>query len=173
MLVPWTIGEIETAKSLLDKGYSAAQIAFQLKGRTRNSVIGMFHRQKIKMAPRPPAKEQTKRLQSPKGTRVPKKPSPIKVSKLGFIAPRPHLDTDKPKPTYKPLEEHSFERMWEPVSFRKITHGQCLWIIGEVNGAETMYCGEPIADIHKNRSWCQHHYLRVFPTGGERYGKKK
>lgn len=172
MITHWSIEEIALAKKLLGQGLSALQISAHLKGRTRNSVIGMFHRQNISMAKKPAAKvkveKKVERKPVAKTKHVPKKPSRPKLSRLGFLAP--HSD-DTPKPTYQPLVEDNFERMWEPVNFRKVARGQCLWIIGEVHGLETMYCGEPIADIPKNRSWCKHHYLRVFPKGEAKNGK--
>jgi len=43
---PWTSLELKIARELFDNGASAQVIADNLPGRTRNSVIGMWHRQK-------------------------------------------------------------------------------------------------------------------------------
>ena len=42
---PWTEAELKIARELFDIGASAQVIADALPGRTRNSVIGMWHRQ--------------------------------------------------------------------------------------------------------------------------------
>jgi len=139
--IPWTIGEIQKAIEMAQKGYKASEIAMELKGRTRNSVIGLLHRRKIVMGV-------YKRIPAPAKprTRAPSAPRPISVQ----ASPTPRdYDLDK-----------MFVEAKKDVSYGKIDlidshRTQCKWIEGEGR----MICGEPTV---KGSSWCKEHYRRAF-----------
>ena len=54
---PWTWEEIKFVSDLASKGYSAKNIALELIGRTKNSVIGICHRKGIPLLQRTMEKE--------------------------------------------------------------------------------------------------------------------
>ena len=131
--------------NLAKQGMKAAEIATHLKGRTRNSVIGLLHRRKIMMSIFQP---------KPYPTRLPKKRAPSKPKVIG-----PPTD-----PITTKSRDYNIDALFaEPkknVNYGKVDlmdahSSQCRWIEGD----DRMICGDPVV---KSSAWCKAHYPRVF-----------
>ena len=156
----WTIAEGIQARKLNEAGYTAREIGAKL-GRSRNSVIGWFHRQgvKLKNVLTPEAKLAKARRVYKKRGRQPPKPLPVepKISKL-------FVNSKTKEPILQPMDEKN-------VTFMKLTNMMCKAVIGEANGVKTIYCGEK--PLKAGHSWCEYHHSLYFGrskgnTNGER-----
>lgn len=137
----WKNKEIELIAKLVDKGYSAAMIALNFKGRTRNSVIGVCHRNGIKLL------SNSKKETSPK---VPKsilrKKKPKQLSLPFMVAPKLLLPSKEEEVPYTPVNKTILEL--------DNLFLQCRAILGPVKGMDTLYCGNAVAE---GTSWCKYH----------------
>ena len=166
-LIPWRIDEIEEVRRMANLGYTALQIAENFAGRSRNSVIGLCHRQKISLQnrkfPIPENKRSRARQKPSKPTLFKFKVSPITGSKH-FIHGDPNKETKVLPPT--PIKEIDPlpNKIWGSVSFRDLSVGiirQCRFIEGHPAGLETMFCGEPVIE---GKSWCANHMQLIYAS---------
>jgi len=138
----WTIPDGIIARNMNEDGKSAREIGAAL-GRTRNSVIGWFHRAGISLDKVPPNKV-VKEVSAPK-IRKPSPPQPIKAE----FRPRLFFNSQTNKPIEQPTEAKN-------VSFTNLKGMMCRSVVGEPKGAETIYCGEPT--VKATSSWCAYHH---------------
>lgn len=161
----WTINDIEEVRRMAALGYTAMQIAQNFAGRSRNSVIGLCHRQKISLQnrclPVPENKKNRARQQPSKPSLFKFKVSPITGSKH-FI----HGESTKTLVSLPPTPIKEIDplpnKVWGSVSFRDLSNGiirQCRFIEGHPKGLETMYCGEPVV---QGKSWCADHMQLLY-----------
>ena len=140
---PWTWEEIKFVSDLASKGYSAKNIALDLIGRTRNSVIGICHRKGIPLLQRTMEKEKPSRS-------LPKKINPalfkITKTKKNRLPPLNILDT-KEDENFIPLNKTLID----------LNYGECKAIVGPIKNLETLYCGHKSVE---GKSWCLHHFLK-------------
>lgn len=166
----WTTEDGIRARKMNDEGRSAKEIAAEL-GRSRNSVIGWFHRHKIALDT--PAKMEKLSAKSSarfrKRQATPPKPTTIPLPKL-------FIDSKTKEPIPQPLNDTN-------VSFMKLTGMMCRSVVGEPNGAETIFCGEKT--MKPGHSWCKYHHSiyygykreaqsderKVIPRGDRIFGK--
>ena len=130
---------------LAKKGLKATEIAAQLRGRTRNAVIGLLHRRKIMMSifQSKPYPTRTPRKQQPSKPKITAKPTDPAVPKIR------DYDLDKL------FIESRLDVSYGKVDLIDAHRSQCKWIEGD----DRMVCGEPIV---KSSSWCKEHYSRAF-----------
>lgn len=135
----WTMDEKALAVELLNKNYSARQIAAQLNGRTKNSVIGLLNRMGLHW---PTVKPKLKRAS---------KDNPRKL-------------THTPQNMKANLE---YKRMVDPVTrpsggvpYFSIRNFECRYITFHAERIEqTLFCGDPTKGL---TSWCVKHHAIVF-----------
>jgi len=142
---PWTWEEIKFVSDLASRGFSAKNIALELIGRNRNSVIGMCHRRGIQLLQKTRQKEQPYLPLSNK-ERENKK--------------QPNYNINKPKkvrlPPIKLLEVHKDEN-FVPLNktLEDLRYFECKAIVGPIKNMETPYCGHPVI---AGKSWCPYHF---------------
>ena len=140
---PWTWEEIKFVSDLASKGFSATNIAKELIGRTRNSVIGICHRRGIQLLQKTIQKEKPLHY-------LPKKKNPslfkITKTKKNRLPPLNILDT-KEDENFIPLNKTLID----------LNYGECKAIVGPIKNLETLYCGHKSVE---GKSWCLHHFLK-------------
>lgn len=140
----WTINDTIIAKKMNEDGKTAREIGDAL-GRSRNSVIGWFHRAGISLDKATPNK--MVRVVKEKVIRIPSPPKPPAVKREPF---RPRLFFNKNgEPLVQPTNEKN-------VSFMKLKSMMCHSVIGDPKGVDTIYCGEPT--VKPTSSWCKYHH---------------
>ena len=128
---PWTWEEIKFVSDLASKGYSAKNIALELVGRNKNSVIGICHRKGIPLLQRTLPKEQLphalprKEREKRKGASFNiKNPKPVRL------------------PPIKTFETHKDEN-FVPLNktLDNLRYFECRAIVGPIKHMDTLYCG--------------------------------
>ena len=148
---PWTKAEIEIAVELAKKGLRASEIAAELKGRTRNAVVGLLHRRKIMMSIFQNKPYPTK---LPSATPKPRRKKTPTGSLVAGISLAP-VTTDRVAVNVEKLFEQKDENVvYGKVSLLDAHRTQCKYILDT-----PMVCGDPVVN---NSSWCKHHYGVVF-----------
>lgn len=147
----WSQEQIELVKKYWEQGMSSGMIAAMFPGKTRNSIIGIVHRNR-------------NRLQiSSRATVVSKRPDP----KPKVAAPRRELSVSV---IQKKMNNHfknaaakiRVEAEPPPQAYSagnktilKLSAFDCRAIIGEPNAEKTIYCG---SIVMAGTSWCKHHF---------------
>jgi GcrA cell cycle regulator len=133
---PWTADQVERLKILWADGYSASQIANELKGArfTRMSVIGKVHRLKL------PA-------------RNPRQPAQRKPYTRANGIPKPPVPPPRPKPPPPPPPPGTAPKMRQ-LTFAKLGPRHCHWPLGELIDPPRLFCG---ADADKGEVYCPVH----------------
>jgi len=111
----WTDERVEVLKKLWGEGKTAAEIAKELGGVTRNAVIGKAHRLKL-------------------SNRV----SPIQQNKKQ-AAPKPAANTEKKVPPQKPANTEDYSKA--KYSLLELGAGMCRWPIGDPQDKNFGFCG--------------------------------
>ena len=142
---PWTWEELKLVSDLASKGFAAKNIALELIGRNKNSVIGICHRRGIKLLQRTIQKEKPYLPLSNK-EREKKKQTNYNINKPKRVRlpPIKVLETHKDEnfvPLYKTLED--------------LRYFECKAIVGPIKNMETPYCGHPVV---AGKSWCPYHF---------------
>lgn len=144
---PWTWEEIKFVSDLASKGYSAKNIALELVGRNRNSVIGICHRRGIPLLQKT---EPKKRIPHP----LPKKETQKKKASNFTIkgAKKERL------PPIKVLEAHSDES-FVPLNktLEDLRYFECKAIVSPIRNLDTLYCAHPVVP---GKSWCPYHFAK-------------
>jgi len=131
----WTDERVSTLKKLWGEGKTAAEIAKELGGVTRNAVIGKAHR--LKLSNRASPIQPSKKIAKPKVVKSDKKvPAPANVN----VAPKKQvLESDKNR---------------KRIPLTDLGANQCRWPIGDPQHADFGFCGdEMIAGI----PYCMEH----------------
>lgn len=144
----WTEERVELLTKLWGDGLSASQIAKALGGVTRNAVIGKVHRlgnlpgRARDHAANIPKGTKTRAPRSeriaPNGLRVIERPADLMPS----IALEPALDTAK--------------------AFTDRSRAECVWPVGDVDGAEMLVCASPAV---VGKSYCACHQRMAYQPG--------
>lgn len=125
----WTPENIERVKAMAASGLSATQVAGQIGGVSRNSIIGIAHRNKFQFTgksgnPNPPGSTRT----APDRVFIPK----------SAIAP------------LKPGEAFPQSRL---IPFADLERGECRFPFGN---SDFRFCALPVVE---GRSYCRHHTI--------------
>jgi GcrA cell cycle regulator len=139
----WTPERSETAMKLWARGFSAQQIAAQLRGVTRSAVLGRLHRMRAPKRKKPGGETaQRNRIRAR-----------IKCMKVTAPKTKPVLPPERPEPI-APLN----------ISILEITHGQCRAVTDNSDWGRARMCGHPTA---LGSVYCPGHALR-YSAKGER-----
>ena len=155
VLVAWTESDKIKARGMIAKGMTARDIGKAL-GRSRNSVIGWMHRQKIASSvlvrtPKPKIEKETK----PKPPRK-KKVRPLQSAKI----PSFHHFTNDDERRYEPYQPLVFDNPAPTMRLiDTVGHMQCRWIPDRPKLDETLVCGRET----DGRSYCPLHHGIVYP----------
>lgn len=128
----WSDADSQTARRMWEvEGKSAAEIG-RVIGRTRNSVLGMMHRQGWR-----PHKSDTQvhalACTSPRRDRPKRKP-PASVLKFGGVRMSPDIKPPAPSALVEPALENA-------VTLGARTPRMCCFPVGDAGGADQLYCG--------------------------------
>ena len=148
----WTVQEGIIARKLNQEGHTAREIGAHL-GRSRNSVVGWFHRQGISLVnnlTNEGRMQKARRSYKKQGRQPPKPVEDHPISKI-------FINSKTKEPIVQPPDELH-------VTFMSLTNGMCKAVIGEAKGVETIYCGDK--PMKAGHSWCAYHHS-IF------YGKAK
>lgn len=137
----WTPPEVDRVKKLAAQGMTASQIAAEV-GRTRNSVIGAIHRNKVQLLTR----------SDPSAV----KPKPPRKSIGGhlkslFFASKSKQEPYREKPTATPPDTKNY------VPFLNRRYDQCKYIV-EKRGDNYYCCGASAV----RSGWCEFHAAIVY-----------
>lgn len=152
----WTDERVETLRKLWTDGLSAAQIAKQLGGVTRNAVIGKVHRLGLsgRISPaRPPKRIPRPRLVKPQQNHSHGASSSPRLPAI--IRPAPALETIEPQR----LADGSLH------SLRDLSENLCKWPIGDPGDKEFGFCGR---DKKCNSPYCDDHSRVAFQPQPQR-----
>lgn len=139
----WTDERVEILTKLWGEGRTAAEIAKELGGVTRNAVIGKAHR--LKLSGRASPIQQTKK---PANTSVPKAPTPVE-KKAQVVAPviKPEIsDSDKSR---------------KRIPMTELGPSQCRWPIGDPEDENFGFCGDHAED---GSPYCAEHSAVAYQT---------
>jgi GcrA cell cycle regulator len=136
----WTDERVELLKSLWKDGWSAAQIARQLGGVTRNGVLGKIHR--LGLSERAVASKPAK---APRPAPLPKPSAPRAVTLR--LAGNSTVLHEEPEAARPPREIVPF-RAEAPGTATALTLGpyQCKWPIGDPQEPTFTHCGRKAPD---------------------------
>ena len=143
----WKPDQIEIVKKLTEDGLSAQKIG-DVFGVTRNSIIGLWHRNKIKVPDKPHARRAVPR---------PKKVYYVKKEK--FYKPAP-------PPPEAPPQLRIVAQVPMNVTLMELAKDGCHYIAGD----DHLYCGHKVTT---EGSYCDAHreimYTKQMPRTGPRY----
>jgi hypothetical protein len=140
----WTPDELEIVRKLAAEGKSASEIGHQV-GRTRNSVIGVMHRNKVKSLAKSGAKATKENSPNP--------PRPRRgehLRRVFLTGPKQERVKHEISPPPPPSKEHY-------VPFLKRQNYQCKVIV-EKRGEQHICCGTPAT----RNGWCDYHASIVY-----------
>jgi GcrA cell cycle regulator len=164
----WDTDRLALLRQYWDLGMSASHIAAALgHGLTRNAILGKAYRIGL-----PPRREARPRLTPEERRERAKKWYWANREKALARLRKANAKRGKKEPAVTLLVKWGGKLKGAPeptpasaVPFMEITHGQCRWVYGKPQGAETLFCGEPVI---KDQSYCAHHYIRTRTTEGQR-----
>lgn len=141
----WTDERVERLTKLWLDGLSASQIAKQLRGVTRNAVIGKVNRLGLEGREAP---------YKPGAPARPKRAPPVRRLRVaGNGAVFAVADAQAPTVVI-PFRE-------EPPGIRTILtiagHGECRWPIGSIDDGSFTFCGQSTPD---GKAYCASHHAR-------------
>lgn len=122
----WTDARIDYACQRWKDGASATEIAAEMGGATRNSVIGLVHRRGL--ARPATATQSAQRAAAARPSLRRRQFNPVKVP----LSPPP------PEPAREPVVEDILDGTCTLV---ELNDARCRWPIGDPAGAETSFCG--------------------------------
>lgn len=178
----WDKESIEKLKKYYADGLTMSQIASNLKGFSRNAVVGKIHRLNLVLRSTPVAKKPV----------APKRK--LRHTFTGATIIRPKVSKPLPPEPEGPkirerirlgveFDDDVFFASWifnlKPAlpEMHKIPNsGECKWITGNVNDPHAKWCRKPTLGFS---SWCEYHYKLVYISPTERletrydYRKKK
>ena len=135
----WTDERVALLRELHALGISYSAIAARIGGVTRNACIGKAKRIDLPDKTRAKSPREVKARHRPiSWTGFLKRKSPIRKRPMA-VEPSPFTGGLKLK-----------------LSELKNGFSQCRYILGDVNGLDTLFCGLPTLD---EKSWCKHHDL--------------
>lgn len=153
----WTDDRVELLKKLWGEGRTAAEIAGELGGVTRNAVIGKAHRLKLSGRASPiqqnkkPANSSVKPVKA--AVKAMPKPAPVAEKKsVSFVAP---VVTDE-------ILESDKNR--KRVSLMDLPQNGCRWPIGDPRDKDFGFCGCKKSD--PSSAYCDEHAAVAYQQAG-------
>ena len=156
----WTDEQVEEVRRMTVEGMTATQIGIALE-RTRNAIIGVWHRKKIAV----PRREKliADRTRSQRATRSDRPNRPAGAPKINQAAkdsPNAPLTAERLEEMNQPLAES------RPVTLMKRRLGQCCWPLGDPKTPDFRYCGAPTRG--EVSFYCDSHRALMTRPGNER-----
>lgn len=173
----WTVERVEAAKKLFLDGLSAAQIASELGGITRNAVIGLAHRRGWKH-PNGRNRGVSARAHLPprRDRRIEARAASIQARAAGILGRR--FDAVERLPQRAELARDPNDAATIPVEQRKtligLTSTTCKWGYGDPGTPEFFFCGGGVVD---GRPYCLQHCVAAYeppkPPRRKCYGQRQ
>jgi hypothetical protein len=146
----WSSEDIQKVKELWDLGHSSTMIAAMFPGKTRNSIIGLVHRNRDRLAipkrqtvvsKRPPARPKSEPRRVVSASVVQKKVD----NKFKLFEAKLRKEAEPPPEAYHAGNKTIFN----------LRAFDCRAIIGTPDGEKSVYCGNIVM---AGTSWCKHHF---------------
>lgn len=133
----WTDERVSLLKKLWGEGHTAAEIAKQLGGVTRNAVIGKAHRLKLsnRVSPIQQNKKPANKNVERKTARKASSASSVSARSLGDVSSSSSIDKDA-------QEAHS-NKSGELYSLMDLKPRMCRWPCGDPKQEGFGFCGDP------------------------------
>ena len=159
----WTKERTSLLEKRWTEGKSAAEIAKELGGVTRNAVIGKAHRMGLSGRPSPIKKATTTRKKTTKKAAATPKKAPAKKpvqkkKKVEEPAPTPLPKSIKPIPA-GPKKKKKERPSGDALGILDLTDRICKWPIGDPQEADFHFCGD---DVHPGRPYCVTHCTEAY-----------
>lgn len=171
----WTDERVETLTKMWKDGRSAAEIAKELGGVTRNAVIGKAHRlglsgrsSPIKKTKKEDSKKTAKTAAPPKKTAAPKKTAEKKKSggeKKTATAAQQKIIAE----AIKEAAAEADRALSGGVALLDLTEKLCRWPIGDPQESDFHFCG--LASM-PNLPYCEEHAALAYQTPRKQQGSK-
>lgn len=166
----WTNERVEQLKKLWEEGLSATQIAIQIGGVSRNSVIGKVHR--LKLAGRGRGRKQSPKVAPEKSKPKSVPPDAYKpILKRALVAEVPQVQESKP-PVMEPASIETYRLFSNSVvpasrhlDLHKLTERTCKWPEGDPQTESFSFCGNDSGDTGP---YCSYHTRLAYQPRGER-----
>lgn len=156
----WTDEQVDEVRRMTVDGMSASQIGIELN-RTRNSIIGVWHRKNIAVPRREKLiAERTRLERSKRSDRVSRPTGAPKINQAAKDSPNAPLTAARLEEINQPLAES------RPVTLMKRRPGQCCWPLGDPKTPEFRYCGAPTRG--EASSYCDGHRALMTRPGNEK-----
>jgi GcrA cell cycle regulator len=162
----WTDDRVELLKKLWSEGHSASQIAAELGGISRNSVIGKVHRLGL-----------SGRAKSP-STSVPRQRKPrthghmVRIARPGIrgntaLAPIHSYDAELEA---EPEVIENIIPMGQRCSILELSESRCHWPIGDPSSADFFFCGGKTVE---SLPYCSYHSRVAYQPVADRRRDRK
>lgn len=138
----WTEEELDIAFKMSNDGFSASIIGKAIN-KTRNSVLGMLHRQSMKT---PERRTRPPIMKTVKDKKIPK-PKPPRYRKN-------HVNINVIFNKYAIPIKPEIVIQSDPKTIMDLRMSDCRAIIGKIKGINTLYCASPKSG---GTSWCETH----------------
>lgn len=161
----WTAERVELLKELWADGLTGSQIAAELGGITKSSVIGKIHRLGLsgrKPGTKPGSKHPhvgVKRKQSSAAPRlrIPRPmPEKIKVRRVGYFDGK-FAEMDAIEFALPPSLPAADIPIGQRKTFLELGNAHCRYAYGDVGESNFFFCGAEEADVSAGRPYCAFH----------------
>ena len=123
----WRQTELDTLTKLIDLAWSARQIA-EAMGKTRNSVLGICHRQRLQLAR-----------------------SHGNSAGIGLRRETPSVRRPSAKKVILRIEPPAIANPCEPKSLEVLEASECHWAVSD--NPRFLFCAMPVSE----KGYCEHH----------------
>ncbi len=167
----WSDDRVEILKKLWSDGFSASQIAADLGGISRNSVIGKVHRLGLSGRAKRPSSSVPRRPRTPKQPRI----CPENLQSSMVIrnpAPLPaECDALEPEPGFASAAETKQDiPLGQRRTLLELSDGTCRWPVGEPSSEEFFYCGgKPVDGL----PYCGSHSRIAYQPSADRRRRRR
>jgi GcrA cell cycle regulator len=143
----WTDERVEILKKRWSEGVTCAQIAIELGGVTRNSVIGKVHRMGLPGRPKPvPVAGKEREAAPPKQFRRSDQPSsPRKESDCPPSLSQQSAAEVGAADAYVPREDLMIVPDEQKLTLLELRKGRCRWPLGKAMEPAHFFCGGRVA----------------------------
>ena len=154
----WTDDRVDLLKKLWGEGHTAAEIAKELGGVTRNAVIGKAHR--LKLSGRAsPIQQAPKKKASNTNT----KQSKPKVAASNTNVSTPAAKTNVEPPAIVDVISDA-DKNRKRIPLTELQPGQCRWPIGDPRDKDFGFCGCKAAP---GMAYCEEHAKIAYQTSSK------
>jgi GcrA cell cycle regulator len=161
----WTIDRVEQLKKLWADGLSASEIAAELGGISRNSVIGKVHRLGLPGRPMRPAGTMPRRRKPRSRDAMMRIMRPAVRGNMA-LAP-PHAFEPEPGPEPEVIE--NIIPIGQRCSTLELSEGKCRWPIGDPCTPDFFFCGGKTAE---GLPYCGYHARIAYQPGVDRRNRR-